>query len=135
MIDAETKLKIVELRSKDTSIAKIAEKLGIAKQTVVDVCKDMTDEIATLRAVQLDALYEEQAITAEARIRRLSSLLEKIQTELDSRTLQDVPTDKLVDLLIKTESQLEGAKIKPIFKSSQEQLEEREARESLNALL
>lgn len=135
MIDAETKLKIVELRSKDTSIQKIASQLGVAKQTVVDVCKDMKDEIATLRAIQLDALYEEQALTAEARIKRLSSLLEKIQAELDSRTLADVPTDKLVDLLIKTESQLEGAKVEPIFKSSQEQREEREARESLNALL
>ena len=66
MIDSETKLKIVELRSKDWSIARIAKSLKLGKQTVVDTVKEMRDEIATLQAVQLDALYEAESLSVRS---------------------------------------------------------------------
>ena len=65
MIDTQTKLRIVELRAGGKSMAKIAEEVGVAKQTVVDVCNDMKEEIASLHAMQLEALYEEQKISTE----------------------------------------------------------------------
>lgn len=135
MIDSDTKLKIVELRSKDYSIQRIAKELGIAKQTVVDTVKEMREEIASLQAVQLDALYEAEALSVEARIKRLSSLLGKLQKELDERSLADVPTEKLVDLYLKTASTLESSLVSPIFKSSQELQDEREARKALDGLV
>jgi transposase-like protein len=135
MIDSDTKLKIVELRSKDYSIQRIAKELGIAKQTVVDTVKEMREEIASLQAVQLDALYEAEALSVEARIKRLSSLLGKLQAELDGRSLADVPTEKLVDLYLKTASTLESSLVSPIFKSSQELKDEKEARKALDGLV
>lgn len=135
MIDSETKLKIVELRSKDYSIARIAKELKLSKQTVVDAVKDMKDEIATLQAVQLDALYEAESLSVEARIKRLSALLGKLQAELDARSLADVPTEKLVDLYLKTASTLDSSVVTPIFKSSQEIEDEREARKAINSLV
>ena len=135
MIDSETKLKIVELRAKDYSIVRIAKELGLAKQTVVDTVKEMKDEIASLQAVQLDALYEAEALSVEARIKRLSALLAKLQAELDGRSLADVPTEKLVDLYLKTASTLESSLVSPIFKSSQELQEEKEARKALDSLV
>ena len=135
MIDSETKLKIVELRAKDYSIVRIAKELGLAKQTVVDTVKEMKDEIASLQAVQLDALYEAESLSVEARIKRLSALLAKLQTELDERSLSDVPTEKLVDLILKTSSTLESSLVSPIFKSSQELQEEKEARKALDSLV
>jgi transposase-like protein len=135
MIDSETKLKIVELRAKDYSIVRIAKELGLAKQTVVDTVKEMKDEIASLQAVQLDALYEAEALSVEARIKRLSALLAKLQAELDERNLSDVPTEKLVDLILKTSSTLESSLVSPIFKSSQELQEEKEARKALDSLV
>jgi len=134
MIDADTKLKIVELRARDYSIKRIADELGIAKQTVVDALQDMKEQVATLRAINLDELYESQAITAEARIRNLSSLTQRIKEELDGRDLTDVPTDKLIDLYIKTASALEERIIEPVFQSSQEQEEDREARKILDSI-
>ena len=134
MISTETKLKIVELRSQGKSIATIAKETNLAKQTLVDTCKEMKEEIAALYAIQLDALYEAERIGVEQRIKNYSSLLGKLKEELDARTLADVPTEKLVDMYIKTASALEGTIVEPIFKSSKEQQEEREERDILQSL-
>lgn len=135
MITHETKLRIVELRAKGLSIQRIASELDLSKQTVVDVTKELRDEVATLKAVRLDELYEAESLSVEARVKRLSTLLGKLQAELDSRSLEDVPTEKLVDLYLRTQKELEEAKVEPIFKSSQEQAEEKEARTALQSLL
>ncbi len=135
MIEHETKLRIVELRAKGTSIQKIASTLGIAKQTVVDVCKELKEEVALHKALRLDELYESESLSVEARVKRLSSLLGKLRAELESRSLADIPTEKLIDLILRTQKELEEAKVEPIFKSSQEQAEEKEAREALKSLL
>lgn len=135
MIGVDSRLQIVELRAQGYSLKKIADKLGIAKQTVVDTVKEMKEEVASLQAIQLDALYEAEKITTEARIKNLSTLLRKIKKEIDSRDFSDVPTDKLVDLYIKTASTLEGLMVEPSFKSSQELSEERQAKEALAVLI
>lgn len=134
MVDTEKKLQIVELRAAGKSIAKIAETVGVAKQTVVDVCKDMQEEVAALHAIQLEALYEEQKISSEERIRNLSNVLAKIKEELENRNLKEVPTEKLVELYLKTTSTLEGSIIEPRFQSTKEQKTEKEAREILEKL-
>lgn len=135
MIEINSRLKIVELRAQGYSLKKIADKLGIAKQTVVDTVKEMKEEVASLQAIQLDALYEAEKITTEARIKNLSTLLKKIQKEVESRDFSDVPTDKLVDLYIKTASTLEGLMIEPSFKSSEEIREDKEMKEALAVLV
>lgn len=134
MIDSETKLKIVELRSLGKSIASIAKEVKVAKQTVVDVCQDMREEVAALNAMQLDELYEAEKIGRTERIKNFSSLLAKIKEELDSRDLTEVPTERLVDMYLKTATSLEGTIVEPIFKSSKEQEEEKEERRILNSL-
>lgn len=135
MIEIKSKLSIVELRAQGYSIKKIADKLGVSKQTVVDTIKEMKDEVASLQAVQLDALYEAEKITTEARIKNLSTLLKKIKKEVDSRDFSDVPTDKLVDLYIKTASTLEALMVVPDFKSSEEIQEDKEMKEALARLV
>lgn len=135
MVDLEKKQQIVALRAAGKSISKIAKTVGVAKQTVVDVCKDMREEVASLHAMQLEALYEEQKISTEERIRALSSVMGKIRKELESRSLVDVPTEKLVELFLKTSSTLEGSIVEPRFQSTDEQKADKEAREALNKLL
>lgn len=60
---------------------------------------------------------------------------QKREAELESRSLAEIPTEKLIDLILRTQKELEEAKVEPIFKSSQEQAEEKEAREALKSLL
>jgi len=130
----ETKEKFIELRAKGWSFDKIAKELGKAKQTLIDWSKDLQDEIANRKALELEALYESFYLLKENRLQTLGVMLTKIKKELEKRNLSDVPTDKLLDLLLKYESQLKDEIVEPIYKSSQEIKEERQDRELLEEL-
>ena len=54
----ETKERFIELRAKGWSFDKIAKELGKAKQTLIDWSKELQDEIANRKALELEALYE-----------------------------------------------------------------------------
>ena len=130
----ETKERFIELRAKGWSFDKIAKELGKAKQTLIDWSKELQDEIANRKALELEALYESYYLLKENRLQTLGVMLTKIKKELEKRNLSDVPTDKLLDLLLKYESQLKDEIVEPIYKSSQEIKEERQDRELLEEL-
>jgi len=130
----ETKERFIELRAKGWSFDKIAKELGKAKQTLIDWSKELQDEIANRKALELEALYESYFLLKENRLQTLGVMLTKIKKELENRSLSDVPTDKLLDLLLKYESQLKDEIVEPIYKSSQEIQEERQDRELLEEL-
>lgn len=130
----ETKERFIELRAKGWSFDKIAKELGKAKQTLIDWSKELQDEIANKKALELEALYETYYLLKENRLQTFGAMLTKIKTEVESRDLSDVPTDKLLDLFLKYNSQVKEEVIEPIFKTSQEIKEERLDRELLDEL-
>lgn len=130
----ETKEKFIELRAKGWSFDKIAKELGKAKQTLIDWSKELQDEIANLKALELEALYEKHYLLKENRIETFGVLLRKLKDEVMSRDLSDVPTDKLLELLLKYNSQVKEEIVEPIYKSSQELIEESQDRELLEEL-
>jgi DNA-binding CsgD family transcriptional regulator len=134
MIDKNTEAKIIKLRAEGKSYATIAKKLHIAKQTAIDYCKENEEAIATLKAAELEALYEECRINKEARLKALSSLRDKLQTAIESRDFSDVTTDKLASLLLQTEAAIKDEAIEPRFLSSEEQRRDKRERETLDAL-
>jgi len=116
----ETKEQFIELRARGYSYDKIAKQLGKAKQTVIDWGKDLSGEIANRKALELEALYEEQYLVKEARMKRLGTILSKLENEIKSRDLTNLNTDKLLDLFLKYMSLVKEEIIEPIFKSSEE---------------
>ncbi len=130
----ETKEKFIELRAKGWSFDKIAKELGKAKQTLINWSKELEDEIANLKALELEALYEKHYLLKENRIETFGVLLRKLKDEVMSRDLSDVPTDKLLDLLLKYENQLKDEIITPIYKTSEEIKEDELDKELLNEL-
>lgn len=134
METVETKNKFIELRAKGYSFDKIAKELGKAKQTLIDWSKDLEEEIANLKALELEALYEEFYLLKEERIRRLGKILKSIEDELLDRDLSDVATDRLLDLLLKYRAQIEGDLVEPTFKSREEISEEEADRKILQEL-
>ena len=130
----QTKERFIELRAKGWSFDKIAKELGRAKQTLIDWSKDLQEEIANLKALELEALYEKYYLLKETRLQTFGEMLQKIKKEVDKRNLSDVPTDKLLDLYLKYNSQAKEEIVEPIYKSSQELIEERQDRELLEEL-
>ena len=134
MIDLDQKEKFIELRAKGWSFDRIAKELGRAKQTLIDWSKDLQEEIANRKALELEALYETYYLQRENRLQMFGAMLTKIKKEVESRDLSDVPTDKLLELFLKYNNQIREEIVEPIYKSSQELIEEKEDRELLDAL-
>ena len=130
----QTKERFIELRAKGWSYDKIAKKLGKAKQTLIDWGKELEDEIANLKALELEALYEKYYLLKESRIETFGGLVKKLKDEVMSRDLSEVPTDKLLELLLKDENQLKDEVIEPRFKTSTEIKEDRLDRDLLEEL-
>lgn len=130
----EQKQRFIELRAQGWSYDKIAQELGKAKQTLVDWGKEFKGEIANLKALELDHLYQEYYLTKENRLQTFGQMLNKIKDEVLNRDLSEVPTDKLLDLFLKYNSQVKEEIIEPQFKTSAEIEEDKLDRELLEEL-
>ncbi len=116
----ELKHEFIELRAKGYSYRKIAKKLDVSITTLSNWRQELEGEIATLKAEELDALYERYYMTKQQKITQLGRQLKSIQKELRSRDYKNISTDKLLDMELKLYEELEAEKteLKPL--SSQE---------------
>lgn len=121
MIPQKVKIRAIELRAGGASYASIAKELSIAKQTAVDILREKPEEIATLRAIELEALYETERVNNRGRIEQLSALHTRLRQEIEGRDLADVPTEKLISLYLKTSDTLKGEVTAPVIQSTTEQ--------------
>lgn len=118
----KTKEKFIDLRAQGYSYDKIAKELNKAKQTLIEWNKELQGVIAERRAYELENLYEAYKITKEGRLRSLGETINKLREEIARRDLSEVPTEKLLDLLLKYSSQIKDEVINeettPIEESS-----------------
>ena len=113
---SELQTRFVELRAKGYSYARIADQLHVSKGTMTAWSRELEGDIATLKALELESLQEEYYLLKEGRIRLLGGLLRRLMVEAESRDLSDVPTDKVLDLILRTykELQLERVEVRPL---------------------
>lgn len=97
----ELKSQFMDLRAKGWSYVRISRKLKVSKSTLANWSTELEGEIASLKAIELEALYEKYYLTKEARIKLLGDQLKAIQAELKTRKLEAVSTDKLLELELK----------------------------------
>jgi transposase len=134
MKGTETKQEFIQLRAKGLSFDKIAKELKMAKQTLIDWSKEFEEEIANLKALELEALQEQYFLMKQDRLKNFGNTLNKLREEVEKRNLKDLPTDKLLELYLKYNNQVKEEIIDPAFKSSQDIREEQEEREALGDL-
>ena len=130
----DTKQRFIDLRARGWSFDKIAKELGKAKQTLIDWSKELQDEIANLKAMELETLYEKYYLLKENRLQTFGAMLIKIKEEVLTRDFSEIPTDKLLDLLLKYNTQVKDEVIEPTYKTSEEMLEDRMDKELLEEL-
>lgn len=97
----ETKGKFVELRAKGHSYDRIAKELNTSKQTLIDWSKEFETEIADLKRIELESLHETVLLIQRQQIDLLAEFFKKVNAELETRDLKDVPTDKLFLMFLK----------------------------------
>lgn len=97
----EVKSQFIELRAKGWSYLKIARKLKVSKNTLASWGAELEGDIASLRAVEMEALHEKYFMTKEARIQLLGEQLKEIKAELKRRGLEAVSTEKLLEMELK----------------------------------
>lgn len=101
MKDLVTKKEFIQLRSQGTSFNKIAEKLNVSKTTLIEWNKEFEKEIANLKAIELEELFQMYYVQKSKRIEIYGNQLEKIIGEIEKRNLSDLQTDKLFELKLK----------------------------------
>lgn len=131
MKDTDKQKKFIELRGKNWSFNKIAKEIKVSKSTLIKWDKEFTYEIANIHQMELEALYEEFKMTKEQRLEYLGKLQKKLIKELEKRDLTDVKTDKLLDMLLKTNDKLEN--LNTIFTTRVKTEEEIEIQKSKDA--
>ena len=97
----ELKSQFVELRAKGWSYVKIARRLKVSKNTLTSWGAELEGEIASLKAMEMEALHEKYFMNKESRIRLLGEQLKEIKDELKRRGLDDVSTDRLLEMELK----------------------------------
>ena len=134
MSPIEVREKFIELRARGYSYEKISQELGKAKQTLIDWGKELSEEISSRKALELEALYERHHLQKEAKLQAYGSLLQRISSELEQRDLSEVPAGKLIELWLLISDRASAEMIEPTFRSSEEILEQQRAQEILQRL-
>ena len=101
MENIETKQQFVSLRAKGNSFQKIADELGVSKQTLISWSHALQSDIHNLRSLEYDNLLFQYQLNRENQIKIFSELIHKVTTELDSRNLAELTTDKVILLYFK----------------------------------
>jgi len=99
--DNDVKHEFIKLRAQGVSFDKISNELQVSKQTLINWQSEFIDEIANLKAIELESLYEQFYLQKKDRIERLGKLLDKIHNEIEKRDLTELETDKLISLYLK----------------------------------
>jgi len=120
----EQQQEFIGLRAKGWSYRKIAKRLKVSATTLTNWARLFEQEIASLKALELEALQESYYMAKEARIRMLGDQLKSIRAELGKRDLSEVPTDRLLELLLKVWAELkeEYVEPRPLTEAEQEAL-------------
>lgn len=120
MKDEATKSRFIQLRAESWSYARIAKALKVSKQTLITWSKGLGQQIANLRAIELEALQEQYFVTKAARIELLGKRLKAINKELDRRGLAKVPTERLLDIQMRYLTLLKEEAVPTAFSEEQD---------------
>lgn len=101
MTKLDKQAEFIKLRARGLSLRQCGEALGTNKDTCNKWDKELKAQIAKHKSDRLQDVYTEYGMYKEARIKALGTALNNIDTELSSRDLSDVPTDKLLDYKLK----------------------------------
>jgi len=105
---AELKPEFIELRASGLSLAKIAERLSVSKTTLIAWEKELCNEIAEARFLEMQSVLETYKVCKAERVKFLGKLYQRLTEELAQRDFSEVEPVKLLEMLLKVEQRLES---------------------------
>jgi len=97
----EDQQRFIELRAKNYSFDKIAQKMKKSKPTLIEWNKRLEVEIANQRAIEIEALLDQYLLTVEARFIRIGKILTRIEKEIEKVDLTKLSARELLDFYLK----------------------------------
>ena len=108
--DNDQRMAFVTQRAQGKSFDKIAENLGISKQTLIKWQGELFAQIREQEFYEVQTITEAYAVTRRQRFdataRTLGAVLAELTRRVDTDQLADMPTDKLVNLALVLEKRL-----------------------------
>jgi transposase-like protein len=95
MHSQDTKQNFIVLRAKGRGLCGIADELGISSGTAYTWDSQFQDEIAQLRAMEIEAIRERTLPNYQQELGYLAEELKRVQAELHERDYGYVKTDQL----------------------------------------
>ena len=97
----KVKAEVLRLRAEGTSVEEIVERTGLGAQEVVDILAEEQDAITTMQGIKEEAALISYGVSRRERLKKIVSLRNRVEEELDKRDFSDIPTEKLPALLLK----------------------------------
>jgi transposase len=95
MLTNETKQQFIILRAQGLGLCKIADQLRISSSTAYKWASRFDDEIAQLRAIEIEAIRERLLPNYEQELAYLADELKRVQTEIRARDYGYVKIENL----------------------------------------
>lgn len=111
----KTKDNFLQMRSEGHSFQAIANELNISKQTLIEWSKEFTTELQNIKTIRIEAIYNRFALTKDARITFMGEMIERVKSELDTRDLTKVGTERLFDIILKLSDALDKERESLVF--------------------
>ena len=106
----DQRMAFVMQRAQGKSFDKIAQDLGVTKQTLITWQSELNDQIKEQTFYELQTITEAYAVTRKQRFDANAKLLGAVMAEMtrraDADQLAEIPTDKLVNLAMVLERRI-----------------------------
>lgn len=106
MVTMDKQEEVIRLRAMDYSFDKIASIVGVSKPKIMSICTEFETEIADVRGNQVEATVNDLSYATEERSNLYRKLIGKLHTEITSRDISTISTERLFTMLERTERSL-----------------------------
>lgn len=113
MREIATNKKILALRVEGASVEEIAQNTGASIEEVVDTIAAAGYSLKNLQGIATEAKIKGLGASRLQRLTALSVMRDKVQAEIESRDLSQIPTDKLITLFMKLQESIKEEVVIP----------------------
>ncbi|APH06625.1 hypothetical protein [Bacillus weihaiensis] len=106
MTKMDQKEQFIEMRAKEVPYEHISKELGVSKPTLIKWGKELEFEVSNRKSLELELLHEKYYVSKKKRIEFFGEQMNQLNAELKKRDLSEIPTEKIIELRMKTISLL-----------------------------